>query len=335
MQIQSPENVSKAFGRISSHTNQTPLMTSDVLNNYLEHELVFKIESFQKTGSFKVRGVLNTLLSLKEQNTLPPKISAYSTGNHGLALAWAAQKFNIKLNLYLPSFTAKIKQKIAQSYGTNVILTKTRSEAEERAFTDALSTDCMLIPPSDHDDIIAGAGTASFEVLKDNQNYNAIFVPCGGGGLASGTYLTTKLLSPDTMVFAGEPKQANDAAISYRTNKIFRFKESPETLADGARTLGITDRVFNYIKLINGIFEISEREIAYWTMWTNHLLKIVSEPTTALATAAAHRWLSTQQDKKRVLILLTGGNIDNESYQLIWSRNCLDTNPKDFNYDEE
>lgn len=335
MSIQSPKNVAGAFDRISSHTKQTPLVTSSVLNNCLGHELVFKTESLQKTGSFKVRGVLNTLLSLKEQNALPSKISAYSTGNHGLALAWAAEKFDIKLNLYLPSFTAKIKQRIAQSYGTNVILTKTRSEAEERALADALATDCMLIPPSDHDDIIAGAGTASFEVLKDDQNYNAIFVPCGGGGLASGTYLTTKLLSPSTMVFAGEPKQANDIAISYHTNKIFRFNESPETLADGARTLGITERIFNYIKLINGVFEISEREIAYWTMWTNHLLKITSEPTTALATAAAHRWLSTQQDKKRVLIILTGGNTDNESYQLIWSRNYLDINPRDFNYDEE
>ncbi len=335
MSTQSPENVATAFNRISRYTKQTPLVTSNVLNNCLGHELVFKTESLQQTGSFKVRGVLNALLALKEQNKLPPIISAYSTGNHGLALAWAAKKFDIKLNLYLPSFTAKIKQKIAESYGTNVILTKTRSEAEERALTDALQNNCMLIPPSDNDDIIAGAGTASFEVLKDDQNYDAIFVPCGGGGLASGTYLTTKLLSPNTKVFAGEPKQANDAAISFRTNKIFRFNESPETLADGARTLGITQRVFNYIKLINGFFEISEREIAYWTTWTNHLLKIVSEPTTALATAAAHRWLSTQQDKKRVLIILTGGNIDNEFYQLICSRNYLDINPKDFNYDEE
>jgi threonine dehydratase len=333
--IQPPENVAIAADRIANYTRLTPLMTSEVLNKCLGHELIFKIESLQKTGSFKVRGVLNSLLSLKEQNKLPEKISAYSTGNHGLALAWAAKKFGVNLNLYLPSFTAKMKQKIAQSYGANVILTKTRNEAEELALKEATRKNCILLPPSDYDDVIAGAGTTSFEVLKQDKNFDAIFVPCGGGGLASGTYLTTKLLSPKTKVFAGEPRQANDAAISFRTKKIFRFKESPETLADGARTLGITERIFNYITLLNDIYEISEREIAYWTMWTTHLLKVTSEPTSTLAVAAAHRWLSQQKDRKRVLIILTGGNIDNESYQMIWSKNYLYINPQDFIYDEE
>lgn len=335
MLIQPSSNVTTALARISGFAKQTPIIQSSVLNEQLGHELVFKAESLQKTGSFKVRGVLNTLLSLKERGELPRSISAYSTGNHGLALAWAAREFDLKLNLYLPNFTAKIKHKIAQSYGANVIATKTRSEAEELAILDGKREGCMLIPPSDHDDIIAGAGTASYEVLKDDQKFDAVFVPCGGGGLASGTYLATRLASPNTKVFAAEPKQANDAAISYNTGKIFRFKESPETLADGARTLGVTERIFNYIKCIDGVLEISEREIAYWTIWSNHLLKIVSEPTAALGLAAANRWLVTQQQKKRVLIILSGGNVDNDAYQTIWSKNYLDIEPKNFNFDEE
>ncbi len=333
--IQSPQNVASAFDKIVSYIKRTPLMTSDLLNKSLGHEIVFKIENLQNTRSFKIRGVLNAIITLKEENKLTQRITAYSTGNHALALAWATNKFNLKLSLYLPNFTSKIKQKIAQSYGADVILTKTRSEAEEMALQESTKKDCVLIPPSDHDYVIAGAGTASFEVFKEDSNFDAMFVPCGGGGLASGSYLSTKLLAPHTLVFAGEPKQANDAAISFRTNKVFRFKESPETLADGARTLGITERIFNYIQLIGGFYEISEREISYWTMWTMHLLKIVTEPTSALAIAAAHRWLSEQKKPKRVLVILTGGNIDNETYQMIWSKNHLETNPKDFTYDEE
>lgn len=335
MNIQAKENVALASKRLASTFPRTPLISSSFLNDQLGHELIFKAESLQKTGSFKVRGVMNSLLALKERNALPRRLSAYSTGNHGLALAWASKEFGIELNLYLPAFTSQIKQKIANSYGANVILTKTRSEAEELAIKDGLSPNCMLLPPSDNDDVIAGAGTACYEALSEQNDFDAVFTPCGGGGLVSGTYLAAKLLAPKMKVFAAEPKQANDAAISLKTGEVFRFNESPETLADGAKTLGVVPRVFEYLQLIDGIYEITEREIAYWTAWANHLLKIRSEYTSALATAAAHRWLSAQTSPKKVLIILTGGNVDSDSLHNSWAKNFLDIEPIYFTYDEE
>lgn len=335
MNIQPASNVKLAYERITPYLQKTPLLRSSYLNEALGHDIVFKAESLQKTGSFKVRGALNAILALKEKNQLPEKISTYSTGNHGLALAWICKLFNIKLNLYLPANTSKTKQLIAASHGANVILTKTRSEAEASSLNDASNNGYMLLPPSDNDDVIAGAGTACYEALLEEQDFDAVFAPCGGGGLISGSYLATNLLSPSTKVFAGEPKQANDAAISYRTGKIFRFTESPQTLADGTRTLGIVPRIFEYIKLIDGFFEITEREIAYWTIWINHLLKIHSEFSSSLATAAGHRWLNKQKTPKKILIILTGGNIDGELKQSIWQDNCLHLQPFDFHYDEE
>jgi threonine dehydratase len=129
-------------------------------------------------------------------------------------------------------------------------------------------------------------------------------------------------------VFAGEPIQANDAAQSLRDGKIFRFEQAPETVADGARTLGISERTFQYIKQCDGIFEITEQEIMYWTQWVTHLLKVTCEPSSALSMCAAFRWLEAQTEPQTALVILSGGNISDESYRQIWHKNHLETIPR-------
>lgn len=193
--IQSVDNIVIAKDRIQKYIYLTPIMQSTTLNQMLGHEIFFKVESLQKTGAFKVRGVLNHLLELKEKNSLPCKVVAYSTGNHGLGLAWASRVLNIHARIYLPKNTSPIKQQATKHYGAEVIVTDTRQEAEDRTKADS-KNGFYYLHPSDSDSTMAGAGTMCYEALQQlNFSPDAIFASCGGGGLLSGTYLAKELLS--------------------------------------------------------------------------------------------------------------------------------------------
>lgn len=321
-----PIAVKEAYDRIASHIKKTPNLHSTLLNQFLKHEIRFKFEGFQTTGAFKARGALNTLLALKEQGCLPKEVVAFSSGNHAQAVAWAGRKLRVNTTIFLPSFTSKIKQQATESYGAKVINTENRIEAEERC-AEMASKGAYFIHPYDNDMVIAGQGTACLEALEDFKP-KAIFAPCGGGGLLSGTYLAAQLLSLKSLVYAGEPAQANDAALSYREGKIVRFQDSPTTLADGARTLAISERTFHYLKKLKGFYEVTEKEIVYWTQWLSHLLKVAIEPTSALAMGAAYQWMREQTEPQKILVIISGGNIAPEAYQAIWKENHLEKIPK-------
>lgn len=321
----SPQVVEEAYKRISPYIKRTPILQSQLLNGFLKHDIRFKIEGLQTTGAFKARGALNTLISLKEQKNLPKEIVTFSSGNHAQAVAWAGRKLGVKATIFLPACTSKIKQQATISYGATVINTANRIEAEERT-AEMAGKGAYFIHPYDNDMVIAGQGTACFEALQDFKPH-AIFAPCGGGGLLSGTYLASQLLSRETLVFAGEPAQANDATLSYRAGKIIGFKDSPLTIADGARALTISERTFHYLRHLDGFYEVSELEIYYWTQWLIHLLKIAVEPTSALAMGAAYKWILEQSEPQKILIILSGGNIAPETYQAIWKEGHLEKSP--------
>ncbi len=318
-----PDAIAKAHQRICDHIHRTPLLSSSQLNARLGHDIFFKVEAFQKTGAFKARGALNSLLELKEQNQLPAHVVTFSSGNHAQAVAWAAQKLKIKATIFLPEFTSAIKQQATRAYGANVILTKNRQQAEEQT-AKMHAEGAYFLHPFDHDGVIAGQGTACYEVLKyDELKPDAIFATCGGGGWLSGTYLAKELLLPSALVFGVEPLNANDAATSYRKKHIHRFNDSPPTLADGARAMSVSPRTFQYLQKLDGFYEVSEERMIYWTQWLSHLLKATIEPTSALSMEGAKQWLESQSKRKTILILLSGGNIDAETYQKIWQQNLL------------
>ena len=230
-EIQNPKNILDAYERVSEYLHRTPIIHSDSLNGMLGHNIYFKAESLQKTGAFKVRGVLNHLLVLKEQGALPNKVVGYSTGNHGIGLAWVAKILKIHARIYLPKHTSAVKQQAAEYYGAEVIYTESREEAERFAFTDR-ENGYYYLHPSDSDSTIAGAGTMCLEALQDLPcEPDAIFVSCGGGGLASGTYLAKELLAKNSQLICSEPTNANDAFRSYNSGEIFRFDDSPQTVA--------------------------------------------------------------------------------------------------------
>jgi threo-3-hydroxy-L-aspartate ammonia-lyase len=324
MEFLSPSVVTTAYNRIKSHINNTPLLESSILNETFGAKLYFKFEGMQKIGAFKTRGAMNTLLHLNEQGNLPKEVVTFSSGNHAQAVAWSARKLGVKATIIIPSTASPVKIAATRSYGADVIITEDRNEAEELAYEK--SKTAFLLPPYDHDDVIAGQGTAALEAWMMKSDYDAVFAPCGGGGLISGTYLATRLFSDQAKVFACEPLIANDAAESYRTGVIKRFAKSPMTIADGTRTVSISERTFQYIKKLDGFYEISEEQIIYWTQWLTHLLKINLEPTCALAMAGAYQYLR-EGGVGKLLVIISGGNIDPLSYQKIWEKSYLDKLP--------
>jgi threonine dehydratase len=319
-----PEVIAATHARLQPHLVRTPLLTSADLNQFLFCKIYFKYEGQQITGAFKSRGVLNALLKLKEQNQLPAHVVAFSSGNHAQAVAWAAKLLGIKATIFIPEDASPFKIAATKSHGAEVIITPDRQTAEAQAVE--FAKDAFLLPPYDHDDIIAGQGTAAFEAWQDEGGFDVVFAPCGGGGLISGTLLATRHFSKDAKVFGAEPLLANDAAQSLKSGMIQRLTSSPNTIADGARTLAVSPRTFQYIQQLDSILEINEEEIVYWTQWLTHLLQVRVEPTSALGMAAAYNWHCAGNYGK-ILIILSGSNMDEKTEQQIWQQDFLSQKP--------
>lgn len=328
------EIIEKAHQRIKPYIKHTSIVKSDRLNQLLGHEIICKAESMQVTGAFKVRGVLNTLLSLKEANNLPQKVVAYSSGNHARAIAYVASKIaHIDTEIYMHKSTSLSKQQAIKALGANLIITETRIEAEQTSREVGAQLGNYFMHPSDNDLVIAGAATLAYETLQQIEEMpDAIFASCGGGALLSGTYLGTKAHGESARkckIYGAEPTIANDAARSYKLGKIVGFDESPLTIADGLRTLKVSERTFKYLQKLDGFIEASEEEILYWSVWLHELFPTIAcEPTAALTMAAAFNWLKTQTKPQKVLIMLSGGNIDAEILSLLKSNQYLNNPPK-------
>lgn len=323
----SPDAVLEAQTRLAPYIHRTPLTKCALLNAWLGHDVIFKVEGFQKIGAFKIRGALNALLMLKEQGRLPREVVAFSSGNHAQAVALAGSMLGVKTTVIMPRFVSAVKQQATRSYGAELILTDTRPQAEELAAEKA-AAGAWLLHPSADDMVIAGQGTACLEALQDSPAPDAVFATCGGGGLLAGTWLAAQALAPQAKIFAAEPKIANDAAQSYRAGHIVSFDQSPMTIADGARTLHLSERTFHYLRQLAGFYEVEEGDIFYWTQWLQHLLKVSVEPTSAVAMAAAFAWLKTQDARRQVLVILSGGNIDAASQRQIWAQDYLGAPPR-------
>ena len=321
------EDIRKARERIDKFINDTPILTSSLLNRWLGHEIFFKAECLQKIGAFKARGACNTIAWLFENKIKAKHIIANSSGNHAQAVAWAASQFGLSSTIYMPANSSQVKIQATAAYGAKVVLCETRIIADEKVKLTAAEKDTYWIPPFNHEQVICGQGTAAYDALHESGRIDAVFAPCGGGGLLSGTLIATRALAPQAEIIGAEPLNANDAAQSLRMNSIQILPCPPDTIADGARTMAVGDITFEYLKKLDNIYEIEEELIIYWTQWLTHILKVRVEPTSAMAMEAAARWLSGKKSKKHVLVILSGGNIDQETSLKIWKNNYLSDPP--------
>ena len=321
-------DVAAAYERIRDQIHATDIVTSESLNRELGHHITFKLECNQRVRAFKARGALNALKKLQGLGQLPNRVVAYSSGNHAQGVAWAARELGIPATIFIPANASKVKIQATRDLGAQVVVCRNRAEAEMAA-AEIEANGAYLIPPFDHDSVIEGQGTVLYEALQQGARPGVVFVPCGGGGLASGTQVVASSASPRIRTFAAEPLAVNDAAESIRQGRIVEAPHLGETIADGVRTPRISERTFQYLRQLDGFVEVNEDAIIFWTQKLNSLLRphlqqgVIIEPTAALAMAAANQWLARQEEGQNVLVILTGGNVDEATAARIWPKSKL------------
>jgi threonine dehydratase len=328
-------DVLAAQSRLAGRIKKSPLVRSHLLEQWLSerlpqsqrHTIWFKAECLQHTGAFKIRGATNFIAKLAEQGQLPQRFVANSSGNHAQAVAYAASQFNRPATIFAAQNISSIKAAATRSYGAELKLFPTRPEADEAVRIASQSPDTTWIPPFNHPDIIAGQGTAVAESLQELDDIDAVFAPCGGGGLLSGSLIATRALAPHADVIGAEPLAANDAAESLRTGSIQSLSSPAKTLADGAATPSIGEHTFPFLQQLDGFYEINEQDITYWSQWLHHLLKLHIEPTCCMSMQAVAEYLAKQDEPKRVLVVLSGGNISAQTMATLFQDDHLSEPP--------
>ncbi len=305
-----------AHERIRPYIHRTPVLTSSRLEVESEASLFFKCENFQKVGAFKARGATNAVFAL-DHEAARRGVATHSSGNHGAAVARAAQLRGIAAYIVMPSNSAKVKIRAVESYGAQVVFCEPTEEAREMKCAEVIKkTGATLIHSFENPDVIAGQGTAAVELLEDVPDLDLLMCPVGGGGLLSGTAIAAKSMQPTIKVIAAEPASADDAAQSFRAGRRL-VTDKKFTIADGLRT-NIGEPNFKIVQqYVYDIVTVSEEAIvsAMRTIWES--MKIVIEPSAAVPYAAITE-NKIAVSGKRVGIILTGGNVDLEA--LPWGR---------------
>ena len=302
------QTIREAHARIAPHIHRTPVLSSTILNALVGAELFFKCENFQKVGAFKARGACNAVLSLTDAEARRGVVT-HSSGNHGAALAWAARLRGIKATVVVPDNAPAPKKRAIAAYGADIVYCAPNVIAREAAVAKLIDEHgYFLIHPFDNDQVIAGQGTATLELLEDEPALDMVISPLGGGGLLSGTSIAAKGIKPSIKVFGGEPRGADDGHRSFTTG-VRVTEQTPATVCDGLRTT-LSERTFNIIRAhVDGIGVASEENVIKAMRMTWELLKIVIESSCSPPLGAI---LEGNIDVKgmRVGIILTGGNVD-------------------------
>jgi threonine dehydratase len=274
----------EAHARIAPRIHRTPVLTSASLDALVGARIFFKCENLQKTGSFKIRGATNAIFSLSDE-AASHGIVTQSSGNHGAAVACAAAWRGVPAWVVMPKNAPTVKRHAVESYGGRVTLCEptmtSRAETSKRVQAE---TGAMMIHPYDDDRIIAGQATAAKELLEEIADLDAVFAPVSGGGLLSGTCLGAKGIRPDVRVFGCEPERADDAYRSLATGTL-QTVDSSDTIADGLRA-SLAERTFAILQRhVAGILRVSEDEIIAATRLVWERMKIIIEPSSAVAVA--------------------------------------------------
>ena len=299
-----------AHERIRPHIHRTPILTSARLDAASGASLFFKCENFQKVGAFKARGATNAVFSLDDA-TAQRGVATHSSGNHAAALSRAAKLRGIAAHIVMPSNSSKVKVRAVEEYGGRIVFCEpTQTAREETCARVIAETGATLIHSFENEDVMAGQGTAAVELLED-VDVDLVLCPVGGGGLLCGTAVAAKTMRPKIKVIATEPANADDAAQSFRAGRLMRV-DKPNTIADGLRTNVGAPNFSLMQRYVDDVVTVSEDAIvtAMRTIWQT--MKIIVEPSAAVAYAAILEGAASKIDivGKRVGIILTGGNVD-------------------------
>jgi threonine dehydratase len=300
--------IQEARRRIAPHIEETQVMISYPLDELAGSLLYFKCENLQLSGSFKIRGATNAVFSLSEAEAARGVVT-HSSGNHGAALALAAQMRGIRAWVVMPRNAPQVKVRAVEAYGAEISFCQPTLAAREAAAAELLrSTGGTLVHPYDDERVIAGQGTAALEFLEEIPDLDIICAPVSGGGLLSGTAIAAKSLRPEIQVIGCEPANADDAARSFMSGQIepgsMKF-----TIADGLRAT-LSPRTFAILReRVDSILLATEEEILQTMHLITEHLRCTVEPSGAVAASPAlHHQIDG--DDLRIGIILSGGNLD-------------------------
>ena len=301
-------DVAAAADRITSRLVRTPVMSSPALDKRVDRRVVFKCENLQHGGAFKYRGALNAILPLAVAGEVTA-VATHSSGNHGTAVALAAKVCGLDAYVVVPRDSARPKIANIEQAGAELIFCEPGLAAREAKLAEVMQrTSAHLVHPFDDARVIAGQGTATLELLTEEPALDVVCTPVGGGGLIGGTALAAKAMAPQCRVIAAEPAGADDAYRSFRDGKR-QSTTTPKTIADGLRgSIG----VLNFALLqshVDDVVTVTEKEIVNAMRIMLQDLKLLIEPSSAVAVAAllAGKLGSSGQ---RVGIIISGGNVD-------------------------
>jgi threonine dehydratase len=284
-------------------------VTSHSVDQRTGRRVFFKCENLQRAGAFKFRGAYNALSRLTADERRRG-VLAYSSGNHAQAVALAGQILAIPRVIVMPTDAPAVKRAATEGYGATIVpYDREREDREAIGRRIANERGLTIIPPYDHPHIVAGAGTAARELIQEIGPVDLLLVPCGGGGLLSGSALTARALAPGCRVVGVEPAAADDATRSFRTRTLHRV-ENPKTIADGARTPSLGSITFPLVLAnVSSMTVVDDDSLLRAMFYVWERLKLVVEPTGALA-AAALLETDIAEGAETVGVILSGGNVD-------------------------
>ncbi|WP_229400254.1 threonine ammonia-lyase [Micromonospora okii] len=305
MRLVGADDVTAAERRITGRVVRTPLLPCPELGDALRLDLWVKAENLQRTGSFKARGALNALLALVEREGPPAGLTAFSAGNHAMAVAWAGQVFGLPTVVCMPPHAVPTKIAAVRRYGGEVVLTDDllgtcEALAAERGF--------YLLPPFDDPDVIAGQATVGREILADGPAPELVVVPVGGGGLISGVAAAVRAAAPTARIVGVEPVTANAVGHALRTGEA-HLPVRPRSMADGLAAPFAGRHTLAHVReLVDDVVEVSEEAIgaSWWELLD--ATKLLVEPAAAVGLAALRAGLVEVTPGARTVLVLSGGN---------------------------
>ncbi|MCB8840020.1 threo-3-hydroxy-L-aspartate ammonia-lyase [Aurantimonas sp. VKM B-3413] len=303
------DDVTKARERLAGVAHRTPVMTSRYVDSLVGGQLFFKCENLQRAGAFKFRGAYNAIASLTPDQRRRG-VAAYSSGNHAQAIALAASLQDTPAVILMPEDSPAVKLAATRSYGAEVVTYDRYAQDREVLGAElAGKRGLTLIPPFDHEAVIAGQGTAAAELFEETGPLDLLLVCLGGGGLLAGSSLSAAALSPDCRVVGVEPEAGDDGRQSLEAGRIVTIPV-PRTIADGAQTTHLGALTFPIIRRhVERIVTVGDADLLAAMRIFFERMKIVVEPTGCLSLAAA---LSEAVDCRgqRVGVIVSGGNVD-------------------------
>lgn len=302
------QHIEEAHQRIKPFIHKTPVLTSKTINRVSNANIFFKCENFQKIGAFKIRGGMNAVLSLSKEKQ-QKGIATHSSGNHAQAIAYAAREVGTKAYIVMPDTSPQVKVDAVREYGSEIFFCEPNQQAREKTLNEiVVRTGAEFVHPYNDYRVITGQATCAKELMEEIPLPDFIIAPVGGGGLLSGTLLSTHYFSPAVIVYAGEPEGAADAVISIKTGKIEKAF-FVNTIADGLLTT-LGDKTFPIIKqFVKDILTVNDEEIIAAMRLVYERMKIVVEPSGVVPLAALIKNKEIFSGKK-VGIIISGGNVD-------------------------